>query len=154
MKHFFENESIHSRELFVYEHFQTEFLAQIGPLLLRLAINIRAIDDVVNRDELSTKRLSENYRNKPVAFNQTDQKHLSLREISNKIMHANKTFWYSDDMPPIDSNWRSENSLNEHEIMMLNGTQSKKEWFVIVNLLGLAEQYYEFSEVICEYCGL
>ena len=154
MKHFVENESIHSREFYVYEQFQSEFSAQIGPLLLNLAINIRAVDDAIKRDKQSLKRLGQHYREKPIAFDQTYQKHLSLREISNKIIHANETFWYTNEMPVIDSSWRSENSFNEHEIMMLKGTQSKKEWCVVVNLLGLAEQYYEFSEVICEYCAL
>lgn len=154
IKKFIETEDIWSKKKVIYEHYQSEFLFAIKPLLLNLAINCRAMDDEIKHDKSLNEHFNSCYQHTQMAVLLPEQIDLKLREVLNKIIHAKKFYWYSRETPCVDEFERLLGFNNEADLMVLGGEYNGKPWLVGSDLLILSEQIYEFSEVCIENCGL
>lgn len=42
---------------------------------------------------------------------------------------------------------------DEHDLIIIEGDLHGKSWTIGINLIILAEQFYEYAEIACENCG-
>ena len=154
IKKFVETESIWSKKRSLYKAYFREFEHQLRPALLNLAINFRSMDDEIRRDADNLRVLKEKFTHYSMAFSVPNGLELNLRQVTNKIIHTRKSYWYGENTPHIEQVKKLLLTESEHDLMVLEGHFQGKSWIVGIDLIILSEQFYEFAEVACEYCGV
>jgi hypothetical protein len=153
IKQYVETKNIWSKKRHLYRNYFGEFEMNLRPVLLNLAINFRAMDDELKADSETLKTLSSNYIHHTMAFSVPDGLELNLRDVCNKIIHSRKSYWYEKDAPHVEQIKTLLSTDDEHHLMIIEGDLHEKSWTIGINLITLAEQFYEYAEVACEYCG-
>lgn len=152
IKHVVENSSKRPGNQCLYQNYLAEFDRKLKSELLTLAINFRAMDDEIRENTESFNTLNNHYHHRSIAFSALDEE-IGLREVCNKIIHSRKSYWCDKNAPNLEQFKRVLSTDNVHDLIVIEGSYNKKPWVVGIDLIALAEQFYEYAEVACEYCG-
>ncbi len=106
--------------------------AEIGRLLLSLAVRIRVLDD---RGQVPRETMQ---RGCGVLEVGTEETHLSLREACNKVVHASSAQFDIAFLDDFDSTLPSPTSDHLEPRMLLFGCKGKVTWRATLNLVELA----------------
>ena len=153
IKYYIENASNEPKKLQLYDVYTSEFLRKIEPALLHLAVNFRSMDDDIRADPELRKVFNKNYVPRTMAFDLSSSNPLNLRDVCNKIIHARKFHWHDKNTLHTARLKLLLHTNNDHDLMILEGELSGESWIVGISLIPLAEQFYEYAEVACEFCG-
>lgn len=154
IRKFIQTKEIWSKDRYIYKHYLFEFESLFSPALLNLAINIRAVDDQIKKDKENYQNLLDEFKPQKIAYSYPEKKELNLREVTNKIIHAKSSYWYDKQIPNIEYFSKALDTQNEFDLLVLEGELNGKTWFVGIDLIKLTEDFYEYAEISCEYCGL
>lgn len=154
IKYYIESTEQTPGEPTIYGAYEWQFLNRFNALIINLAVNFRVMDDQIKSDPTKLEILRKRFLDKDVAFSILDQQRLGLRHAANKIIHAKRSHWRDEAAPYYKEFNVHLNLENAHDLIILEGDANGKDWVVGVNMMTISEQFYEFSEVACEWLGL
>ena len=147
-------ESYWKKEREVYKAFFDNYRDLLLPTLLSLAVNFRILDDDIKRCSISLQNMTKNYEHRQMAILLPDGKDMSLRDVANKIIHAEKSYWYENNIPHQSHFEEFLGIEDDGMLFVIEGKLGKQKWIAGLNLIIVSEQFYEFSEIACEQCAV
>ncbi len=154
VKQFIRNERYYESNRVLYENYLGDFQHKFWPLLLSTAAHFRALDTLIKKHSEYVEVLQKNCRHHCMAITMPDGHDLVLRDVANKLIHADTYYWYDEATPEIDAIAERFQADHHEDILVLAGDFRGDSWLVAINLVRFVEELYDYSEVVCEHCGL
>jgi hypothetical protein len=130
----------------IYEDFSFHFEPTIKVKTLEVAIHHRSLDDLLGDCQSRTAIEAWNAEEPCGKLLGSNGSVLSLRECSNKVIHADSfEYQYSSyQTKDFETNQTYVNSVEESELILV-GRRGKKDWKVALDILLYAEHVYQYA---------